>query len=55
MNPVHHLLNLVRAPMLNGTLPALDDYLVSLGAAGALLAGAALLISRAERTLIFML
>lgn len=52
-NPITHILNLVRAPALNGELPTPLDFGYVLGIAFLLYIIAALRIRRSERTLIF--
>ncbi|MGY2199942.1 ABC transporter permease [Pseudomonas gingeri] len=54
-NPVYHILQLIRAPLLKGEWPTMDNYLFSLGTA-CLFALVALLVGRrAERKVIFYL
>jgi lipopolysaccharide transport system permease protein len=54
-NPVAHLLNLVRAPVLGGTWPTPENYLYTLGLLAAAWAAAVHLIRRQEPQLIFYL
>ncbi|AMB87546.1 ABC transporter permease [Pseudomonas agarici] len=54
-NPVYHILQLIRAPLLNGEWPTMDNYLFSVGTA-CLFALIALLVGRrVERKVIFYL
>ena len=53
LNPVTHILNLLRAPMLYGTFPSLVDYAFVLGFALLLYIMAALHIRNLEKTLIY--
>ena len=54
-NPVYHLLQLVRAPLLEGSWPTLDNYLFSLGIAAVFTLLAWLMGRRAEKKVIFFL
>ena len=53
LNPVTHLLNLLRAPMLYGQFPSLTDYAYVLGTAAVFYVLAAIRIRSSEKTLIF--
>ncbi len=52
-NPVTHILNLIRAPMLNGQFPSLFDYVFVLGTAAVLAIVAVLRIRSSEKGLIY--
>lgn len=52
-NPVTHILNLVRAPLLHGTLPSFADYGFIFGLAALLYLLAIWRMSRVEKTLIY--
>jgi lipopolysaccharide transport system permease protein len=52
-NPVTHILNLVRAPLLYGQFPTLVDFAFVLGTAVVLYAAAILRIRSSEKTLIY--
>ena len=52
-NPITHILNLVRAPMLYGQLPTPLDFLFVFGTAAVLYLAAILRIRAAEKTLIY--
>jgi lipopolysaccharide transport system permease protein len=54
-NPVYHILNLVRAPLLSGTFPGGIDYLFTLGTIGVILLVAGAKIAKEEASLIFYL
>lgn len=54
-NPVYHLLQLLRAPLLEGQWPTLDNYLFSLGIAAIFTLLAWLVGRRAEKKVIFFL
>jgi lipopolysaccharide transport system permease protein len=54
-NPLYHLLQLLRAPLLDGQWPTLEDYLFPLGTAALCALLAWLVGRRAERTVIFYL
>ena len=54
-NPVYHLLQLMRAPLLEGMWPTLDNYLFSLGAAAIFTLLAWLVGRKAEKKVIFFL
>jgi len=53
LNPITHILNLVRAPLLYGAFPTLEDFLFVFGLAIVLSIISIVLIVRTERTLIF--
>jgi lipopolysaccharide transport system permease protein len=53
LNPVTHILNLLRAPMLNGSFPTLIDFGFVLGTAAILYLLAAIRIRNSEKTLIY--
>ncbi len=52
-NPIYHVLQLFRAPMLSGTWPEPENFLYAFGLVGGFWLIAALLIHRREKTLIF--
>jgi lipopolysaccharide transport system permease protein len=52
-NPVTHVLNLLRAPMLYGQFPSLGDYGFVLGTALIFYLLAAIRIRNSEKTLIY--
>jgi ABC-type polysaccharide/polyol phosphate export permease len=54
VNPIYHLIEIVRAPLL-GTAPSALSWMVALGAAAAGLLLAAALLRRAERRLVYWL
>jgi len=54
-NPIYHLLNLFRLPLLEGTPPAISDYVYVLVASGVLWLIAWLLVRRHENKVIFYL
>src|SRR5262245_22916839 len=54
-NPVYHLLQTVRAPLLAGAWPSLENYLFCLGTALALSVAACIIGWRSERNVIFYL
>lgn len=54
-NPIYHLLEIVRAPLLNGTWPTLTNYAVVIGCAAGLALMAWLVGRRAESKVIFYL
>jgi lipopolysaccharide transport system permease protein len=54
-NPIYHLLQLVRAPTIQGTWPTSDNYLFSIGTAVIFSLSAWLVGRKAERTVIFYL
>ncbi|KTC68754.1 ABC-2 type transporter [Legionella birminghamensis] len=54
-NPLYHLLQIIRAPVLEGQWPTLDNYLVCLGAAAVCTLLAVWVGSKAERRVIFYL
>lgn len=54
-NPIYHILEIVRAPLLHGAWPTTQNYIYSLGTAGLLLLLAVLLGLRAEKKVIFYL
>jgi ABC-type polysaccharide/polyol phosphate export permease len=54
INPLYHLIELVRAPLL-GQAPAITSWAVALGAAAAGLLLAALLLRRVERRIVYWL
>jgi len=53
LNPVTHILNLLRAPMLYGNFPTLVDYGFVLGTAAIFYLLAAIRIRNSEKTLIY--
>lgn len=55
LNPIVPLLQLVRAPLIQHTVPALGDYLPALGITALLAAAAAALLRRLQDKLIFYL
>jgi len=54
-NPVTHILNLVRAPLLNGTFPSLGDYAYTLGTIAVFGSVAVWRMRREESSIIFYL
>lgn len=54
-NPIYHLLNLFRKPLLEGVLPSANDYLYVIGTSIALWLFAWFLIRRDEKKIIFYL
>jgi lipopolysaccharide transport system permease protein len=52
-NPIYHLLQIIRAPLLEGKWPTVENYAFSLGAAVVFLFAAWLLGLRAEKRVIF--
>jgi len=54
-NPVYHLLQIVRAPLLHGEWPTAANFVYCLGLVGAMMILAWLVGSRAERKVIFYL
>lgn len=54
-NPIYHLLQIIRAPLLNGNWPNVFDYLFCLGTIALLGVLAMLIGRRAERNVIFYL
>jgi len=54
-NPIYHLLQIVRAPLLQGAWPTWENYAWSLGLAVALSLIAVIVGSRVEKTMIFYL
>lgn len=55
LNPVYHILNLFREPMLHGKVPSLNDYLYSIGSIMLLGIIAVLYIKKDEKKIIFYL
>lgn len=53
VNPITHLLELVRKPFLHGTVPTVADYLISMGFAGFILLIAFLINRKNERDVVF--
>lgn len=53
LNPVTHILNLLRAPILYGTFPSVEDYAYVLGSAAFLSLVAIYRIKRSERDMIY--
>lgn len=54
-NPIYHLLQLIRAPLIDGAWPSISNYLFGLGLALALTFAAWVVGRKAERTVIFYL
>lgn len=54
-NPVYHVLQLIRAPLLEGQWPSIENYLFSLGTAAGFAALAVLVGASVERKVIFYL
>jgi lipopolysaccharide transport system permease protein len=54
-NPIYHLLQIIRAPLLSGAWPTLENFVFSLGTAGVLALMAWFIGARAERKVIFYL
>jgi lipopolysaccharide transport system permease protein len=54
-NPIYHLLNLFRAPMLDATTPALINFLVIIGVILFLFGIVTLLVNKSEKKVIFYL
>lgn len=54
-NPIYHILQIVRAPLLNGEWPTSNNYAFALGTSAALALVAWLIGRRAERKVIFYL
>ena len=54
-NPIYHLLNLYRAPILEGAAPVVDNYLFAIGLCAILFVIASLYIFRDEKKIIFYL
>lgn len=54
-NPVYHLLQIVRAPLLEGNWPTVENYLFTLATAGVIALVACLVGRSAERKVIFYL
>lgn len=54
-NPIYHILNLFRAPMLEGKMPTLDNYIFSIATVIILLLLAIMYIKKDEKKIIFYL
>lgn len=55
LNPIHHILEIVRAPMLRGQWPTLENYVFCLGTVAVLTLTAVLIGRSAEKKVIFYL
>lgn len=55
INPVYHLLNVIREPLLDGSFPGMVNYLVVLGMAMVFWVFAIFFLVRQEKTLVFYL
>ena len=55
LNPIHHILEIVRAPMLRGQWPTIENYVFCLGTVAVLTLTAVLIGRSAEKKVIFYL